>query len=144
MRYVLMTTLSLLLALVSACGQREQSPVTSDAALQKRLSGTWISEMEIKGEGHRRCVHVYRADGSYAGEATTVGSNKTSRVSEAGTFLVRDGVLIVTNTKLNGTNAPVPRVDRDRIVRVDDRELVVRSEDRPDVGPVTCRKQVSP
>jgi hypothetical protein len=138
MKHVSMVVLSLLL---TDCGHREHSPVTSDAALQKRLSGTWIFEMEIQGEGHRTCVHVYRADGSFAGEATTVGSNKTDWVSEAGTFLVKDGVLIATNTKHNGTNAPTPRVDHDRIVRVDDRELVVQSEDRPDGGPVTGRRE---
>ncbi len=138
MKYVSIIVVSFLL---TACGHRQQpSPVTSDADLQKRVAGTWIYEEET-GDGQYRCVvHVYRPDGSFAGEGTTVGSNKTIRVSNTGTALVRDGVLILTLTTRNGTNQ-VPLVARDRIVRLDDRELVLQSEDRPDLGPVTCRRE---
>lgn len=139
MRHVSIIALSLLL---TACGQRQQpSPVTSDADIQKRLSGTWTNEMTIE-DGHWKCVTVYRSDGTYAGESTVVRSHETQThwASESGTFVVKGGVLIMTMTRHSQPNARVPRVDRIRIVRLDDRELVVQDEERPDLEPVTSRR----
>ena len=135
-------TLSLftLILLLTACGQREPSPVASDADIQQKLVGTWIKEMNLDDGVQVRSVTVFRPDGSYAGKGTIVESNKTQWASEAGTFLVRGGVLILTMTKHSSTNARLPVVTRDRMVRLDDRELVMQSEERPDLE-VTFRRQ---
>ena len=45
-----------------------------------------------------------------------------------GKFQVRDGVLIDTMTKHSNTNAVLPRSTRARIVRINDREMVLNSE----------------
>jgi len=126
--------------LLTACGQHKPSAMSSDPDIEKRLSGTWTNEHWVGDDEHYSWVGVFKPDGTYAGERTFVLSNKTSRVSEAGRFVVKDRVLVVANTTRNGTNAPAPRVDRMRIVRVDGRELVLKDEERPDVT-VTNRRE---
>jgi hypothetical protein len=134
---------TLLLAVAAARGHREQSPLTSDSALQKKLAGTWINEINLGDGGIYTSVIDYKPDGSYTGQSTIVRAGETNKCSEEGTFSIRGDVLIVTMTKHNSTNTPAARIDRMRIVRLDNRELVVKSEDRPDLGTVTSRKQVS-
>ena len=130
----------MLIMLLTACEQREPSPVMSDADIQQKLAGTWIKEMNLNDGVQVRSVTVFRPDGSYTGKGTIVGSNETQWASEAGTFLVRGGVLILTLTKHSSTNARLPVVTRDRIVRLTDRELVMKSEERPDLEAVTSRR----
>lgn len=139
MRLVSMIMLS---ALLTACGQRDASPAESDAEIQKKLAGTWVKEETNKFGDQFRTVTVIAPDGSYVAEGTFVVSNKTNRFSQAGTILFSDGVLTDTATKHSNTNARLPMVERTRIVRLDDRELVLQSVERPEVS-VTFRK-VSP
>ncbi len=137
MRHV---TLIMLILLLTACGQRHPSPVTSDRDIQKRLAATWIFETNRDGEQFRS-ITVIAPDGGYVAEATVVRSNVTQRFSESGTILAKDGVLIETMTRHSSTNARVPLVNRKRIVRLDDRELVVQYEERPDLEPFTFRRE---
>ena len=127
-------TLSLftLILLLTACSQRHASPVEGDAEIQAKLVGTWVME-RTNIDGERRDVLTIAADGSYVAEMTSVMSNETRRDSESGTSLFRGGVLTDTTTSHSDTNARLPYVERTRIVRLDDRELVLQSEERPDV-----------
>jgi len=129
MRFVSMIMLSMLL---TACGQRHASPVESDAEIQAKLVGTWVME-RTNIDGELRDVLTIAADGSYVAEMTSVMSNETRRDSESGTILFRGGVLTDTTTSHSDTNARLPYVERTRIVRLDDRELVLQSEERPAV-----------
>ena len=121
-----------LILLLTACGQRHASPVASDAGIQAKLVGAWLME-RTNIDGELRDVLTIAADGSYVAEMTTVKSNKTRRDSESGTILFRGGVLTDTTTSHSDSNARLPFVERKRIVRLDDRELVLQSEERPDV-----------
>lgn len=118
--------------MLTACGQRARFPVASDADIQKKLLGTWTRETNADGE-QWITVNVYKPDGSYVAQGTIVGTNETRKFSEAGTFLVKGGVLILTMTNHSNTNARLPLVERSHIVRLDGRELSIRAEDRPDV-----------
>jgi len=131
-----MIMLSLLL---TACGQRHPSAVETDAEIQKKLAGTWVNEETNKYGDQFRTVTVIAPDGSYVAEGTFVVSNKTDRFSEAGTIRVSGGVLTDTTTKHSDTNARLPFVERTRIVRFNDRDLVLQSEERPEVS-ATFRK----
>jgi len=121
-----------LILLLTACGQRHASPVEGDAEIQSKLVGTWVRET-TDNDGEYRTVDTISPDGSYAAEGTFVVSNKTRRFTEAGTILFSSGVLTQTTTRHSNTNARLPFVERTRIVRLDDRELVLQSEERPDV-----------
>lgn len=131
-----MIMLSLLL---TACGQRHPSLVERDAEVQQKLAGTWVKEETNKYGDQFRTASVIAPDGSYVAEGTFVVSNRTNRFSESGTFLVSNGVLTDTTTKHSDTNARLPTAYRARIVRLDGRELVLQSEERPEVS-ATFRK----
>src|SRR5262245_8803625 len=85
-----------------------------DAALQKRLVGTW------RGGG---LVFTVTSNGGYT---STVSAPQTHTL--AGTAEVKNGFLIVTVTNRDNATAPSPLVDRQTIVRFNNGELVVRSE----------------
>ncbi len=125
--------------LLTACGQRHASPVEGDAEIQAKLAGTWLME-KTNIDGEHRDVVTIAADGSYLAEMTTVKSNETRRDSESGTILFRGGVLTDTTTSHSDTNARLPFVERTRIVRLDDRELVLQPEEQPN-GEGTFRRQ---
>jgi hypothetical protein len=128
MRHFLMIVLSLLLA---ACWQSERSPVTSDAETQQRLAGTWVY-LKDRNDGQFKSVTVIAPDGSYTTRGTLTRSNGSSQSSWAGTLLVSHGVLIETTTMHNNTNVEVPEIQRFSIVKLDEREWVVRGEEKPD------------
>lgn len=133
-----MIMLSLLL---TACEQRHASPVEGDAELQAKLVGTWIWE-KTDSDGEHSVLVTIAADGSYVAEMTTVKSNATRRDSESGTMLFQGGVLTDTATSHSDTRARLPMVNRKRIVRLDGRELVLQSEERPEVS--TTFRRVNP
>jgi hypothetical protein len=62
-------------------------------------------------------------DGSYALQFTV--SPPSGVVTDEGTFQVRDGFLIDTVTKSYRKNAQLPYVTRTRIIRANDREMVI-------------------
>jgi len=124
--------------LLTACGQREPSPLESDAEIQAKLVGTWVRE-GTDSDGEYRTVNTISADGDYVAEGTFVVSNTARRFTESGTILFRGGVLTQTTTKHSNTNARLPMVERTRIVRLDGRELVLQAEERPAVS-ATFRK----
>ena len=73
-------------------------------------------------------------DLSYVATGTNLLHDVTQTGGDAGTYVVKDGMLIQTMTKSRSTNTNMrlPMVFPPlRIVRIDDRELVVRTEERP-------------
>ena len=74
----------------------------------------------------------------------TMGTNKIPRAFEIeGTLEVRDGFVIDTMTKHSQTNAPVPVTNRQRIVRMDSREMVLNSPHSWETNLLVFRK-ISP
>ena len=85
-------------------------------------------------------------DGSYLSQVDIPGRmNGPQIVSIEGTFRVEGGFLIDTPTRYSETNISVPPTSRVRIIRIDDRELVVDYEKNPGTysptNPPVFRKQ---
>jgi hypothetical protein len=108
----------------------------ADRASQKKLSGTWHQIALYEHGGRSEIATTIASDGSYVSDIifhnsdSTTGTNKTE-----GTMRVKDGVLVATVTRYKGTNMEVPMVTRARIVRIDDRELVLDPEKDGSVRP---------
>jgi hypothetical protein len=96
---------------------------SSDSAVRQRMVGTWFMDF----------AHVYQStitigtNGDYVAYRTS-GHSRTNRLE--GTIEIRDGLMIDTLKKSSITNEPVPLVFTNVIIRVTDRELVYRAQDR--------------
>ena len=111
------------LLLLSGCNHH------SDAAIPRVLLGTWVAEgVYPLGVGFESTVKI-ASDGRYTCHLVCHNASNATRTCEIeGTFQVKDGVLIDTITKHSQTNAPVPIVLRERIVRMDRWEMVLSNE----------------
>jgi hypothetical protein len=124
-------TLSLftVVLLITACRSHKD---TADDKLQKELSGTWMFEAKFARGGDTLSTLAVAPNGSYVCTIAIPGrTNGPRTVSMEGTFRVENGFLIDTVTKNSQTNASVPYTNRSRIIRVDDRELVLDDEKIP-------------
>ena len=100
-------TLILLVLLASGCHRR-------DAKLDQQIVGTWTNEEHWSVS--------FSSDGSF--------SSGSPGLSFQGTWLSRDGELVMTVTNAAGTkkHEPVGSIDRLRIVRVDAGQLALSSQ----------------
>ena len=87
-----------------------------------KLAGTWV--VDYGRDIPIRNATTFSPDGSFVCQIS--GYTNGMIIDISGTFEMRDGVLISTETKDSQTNAVLPRVARARIVRFDDRELDLR------------------
>ena len=101
----------------------------SDAEIQKKLAGTWRDQ---KGESYS--IHVVASNGNYAGQAVFKDADGIRNVTEEGTWIIRDRKLIQTCTKNSSpmAYAYIPTTESFIIVRLDERELVMKLEERPE------------
>jgi len=123
--------LFLLLLLLTACNRN------SDAQLQAKLPGVWQTTESQDGDpakGQINATHtstfIVAPDGKFDcvahSTSRTDGSTWTNNTS--GTWEVRNGLLIDTITRGDNTNAPLPVIWTLRILRADDKELVLKYE----------------
>lgn len=123
MRFVLLLSV-VNLALVS-CSRRNGDP-------QAAIAGTWLLARDIPGGSHFQSTTIIARDGHYVSQISIVHSNHPSRNAAEfqGTFEIKDGLLIDTINKDSQTNSRVPRTSRARIIRMNDREIVVKYEEQ--------------
>jgi hypothetical protein len=119
--------------LVTACSRHEDS---ADEKIRKNLPGTWVLEARYESGSDIRSTTTVAPDGSYACTLDLPGrTNGPRTISMEGTFRVENGFLIDTITRDSQTNArAVPNTNRSRVVRIDDRELVLEYERLPGFG----------
>ena len=110
------------LLLLAACNHR------SDTAVRKNLPGTWHVDDGSPTHTFTVAPNGDCVDHSVVGTPDT----GTQTVETDGTVEVKDGFLIHTITKSSRTNATVPLVLRARIIRADDREMVINPEGTKD------------
>lgn len=117
---------------MTACSRHEDS---ADDKIRKKLPGTWVLEARHEGGRDVWSTVTVAPDGSYTCTLDLPGrTNGPRTISMEGTFRVEDGFLIDTATKDSQTNSPLPYTVRSRIVRIDDRELVLDYERLPGFG----------
>jgi PBP1b-binding outer membrane lipoprotein LpoB len=139
-------TFVLLIFLIAGCSRRAATsqkvlndtadatntltPVSSgDATIQKELIGTWHRDA-----GSFQVTNVITADGSYQGQV--VGANNITVNSSEGSYIAKNGVLIVTTIKNSNTNMPTPEVVEWQIVHLDEHELTISSQFNADKAPL--------
>jgi hypothetical protein len=97
-----------------------------DAWIRKELVGTWASAGSYaNGSTFKSTMTIARGDNYVCEVVVHSESGPTRTVKIEGTLQVRDGVLIDTMTKHSNTNAVLPMSTRRRIVRIDEREMIV-------------------
>ncbi len=124
-----------LILLLTACGDRDKQ--LSDVALRERLTGTWnVKVLRPDGSSDTYGTFTVAADDSFRSELVTSVSNEMRSVTLQGFVRVRDGFLIETTTNAvphwlsegkRGTLPPGGANSRTKIVRLDDHELVIET-----------------
>jgi hypothetical protein len=117
--------------LTQASGTTNALPpfLSNDATIQKGLIGTWHRD-----SGGFQVTNVIALDGSYQGKV--VGVNNITVNSSEGSFIAKNGDLIVTTTKNSNTNMQTPHVVQWQIVHLDEHELVMSSKFNTDKEPL--------
>jgi hypothetical protein len=106
--------------------------------------GTWLYEVDKPNGWHFESKTSVASDGRYICHGVTMGTNQIPLAFEIeGTLEVREGFVIDTMTKSSETNAPVPVTHRQRIVRMDGREMVLNSSHSWETNLLVFRK-ISP
>ena len=100
---------------LTACSHR------SDAEIRKSLPGSWHWAESSSNQG--RSVFMVSPSGDFTNDV--IRPYGTVGAETAGTFQVQDGYLIGTVTKSSQKGQKVPFVLRTKIVRADDREMVI-------------------
>jgi hypothetical protein len=109
---------------LAGCSRRNADPPAV-------IDGTWSFARNMPGGGQFQSTTAVARDGHYVCQISIVSSNHSSKegVEFQGTFEVKDGFLIDTINKDSQTNGRVPRTSRARIIRMNDREMVVKYEE---------------
>ena len=106
--------------LLVAC--RRSSP--ADSALHQKIVGTWAwTPVEAQTSGG---VTTFAANGNFVFKGTNRWATGAKEFSYEGTWQIQDGILIFTLTKTSEPKyMPVGKVDRCKIIRADDRDLML-------------------
>jgi hypothetical protein len=93
------------------------------------LAGTWTTEKTSRG-GTTTWTNVIANDGRYRCEVVArSGSNTVKTTLIEGTFRIENGMLIEIMTNTTATNvSQLPLISRSKILRMNDREMVLSSE----------------
>jgi hypothetical protein len=86
----------------------------SDAEISQKIVGTWIVDIDELPAFSAKGTETFASDGSYVVKTTFIRHGKQREVQFEGKWQIKDGFLIGTNFMH----------DRNKILRVDDNELV--------------------
>jgi hypothetical protein len=104
------------------------NPLPSDGAIQQKITGPWWhSQPSFSSPFGAMSRLTIASNGDYVCHITFYNGRIHTNSLE-GRWQVKDGLLIDTITKVNPPRQPVPSVSTNRIVRVNDRELVYRTQ----------------
>ncbi len=101
---------------------RQRSKPSRDAVINKNLPGTWVIDLGVS----TRSTIVVSADGNYKCQITGLPSGELIKLE--GTMQVKDGFLIDTLTYSSRITLGKPSVGRDRIIRANEHEMVVETD----------------
>jgi hypothetical protein len=125
---------------LSACSRSNRTDAAAgDAGLQQKLIGVWRVDAQLPGDIHVQSETIIDSGGGYLEHLTNALADGVRTVTLGGTMQVREGLLIDTITNDFTWHTAVPRLAGvDRIIRLDEHELVVRSTNSDET--VTYRK----
>lgn len=117
--------------LAGAGGGRDDNPKKlTDEQISKLLVGKWLVDLD-EGKGVKiKGSTTYKKDGTVDAEATIELGDKSIKMVLAGTWKVKDGVIISTVTKTNNPEIVKEGLTtKDKVVSIDDKSLKYTSED---------------
>ena len=134
----IITLLSLLAVNIpSVLATTELRKEPSDAEIRQKVVGTWIVDTHsTNGVSIEGTVTIF-SDSKFISKATASVGDKKQELEYEGTWQVKDRYLIETITKSGSKLITAGKVTRDKIIRVDDQELVFRTES----GKIVTRKR---
>jgi hypothetical protein len=109
----------------AGCKKSNELP-SSKPEPQPKLAGTWKYEHDLEDGRTWWSTVVVGADGSYVCDATNFGPNYFKKIHIEGKWEIKDRFLIDTITNYSNTNAPLPSISTNQIVRFSTNELVIR------------------
>jgi hypothetical protein len=123
------------LGLLTSCGRQARTmDFSSDAELNRKLTGTWLLTRDDSDGTHWSNILIISSNNSYEARISAVRSNRVRRAVSTGTMQVQDRVLtdIVTNSyDLVGGSRSVNHTSRAEIIHLDDHEMVLKYEQMP-------------
>jgi hypothetical protein len=105
------------------------NPLPSDGAIQQKITGHWWHSQPFSSPFGVMSRLSIASNGDYVCHITFYNGRIVHTNSLEGRWQVKGGLLIETITKVTPPRQPVPSVCTNRIVRVNDRELVYRTQD---------------
>src|SRR5579871_6461675 len=128
-RLLLFATFALVTAACSGQSSLTNAPSRTDAEITRNLVGSWKVDVTFpSGTTGKGSVSLAK-DGTFTSEGTFAQGDGHISIGYAGTWQVENGVLIETVTNSSHSNLPpVGLVTRDRILRVDNRKFVFKTE----------------
>jgi len=134
----IITLLSLLAVNIpSVLAATETQKEPSDAEIRQKVVGTWIVDIHSTNGVSIEGTVTFVSDSEFISKATVTVSDKKQEMKYEGIWQAKDGYLIETITKSNSKTIPIGKVTRDKIIRVDDQELVFQTEH----GKIETRKR---
>jgi hypothetical protein len=115
----------------------ESQAAPRDPLIRQKVVGTWIVDMQSPNGTSLKGTVVIGADGQFVSKATIVRDSNRKSLQFAGTWQVQDRFLVETITSSDSSLAPTGKTTRDRIIRVNDQELVYQTEK----GAIETRKR---
>lgn len=100
----------------------------SDLAIRQRVVGPWIVDSHSPNGASFHGTMTIVSGSNFISKATMTFGEKKQELNFEGTWQVKNGFLIETVTKSGSKFPPVGLVTRDNIIRVDDQELVFKTE----------------
>lgn len=113
-----------------------KEPELTDDMIRKNVVGTWIVDKQRPGVTLTGADTIV-ADGSFYSKVTLTRDEKKQEISNRGTWEVKGGQLIETLTHSDYELLPIGVVTSDKIIKVDENEIVYLTE----AGETVTRKR---
>ena len=134
----LLTILSLhAVSLADVRSANEPQKTPSDAAIREKVVGTWIVDLQSHNGFSIKGTATIVSENKFISTVTVTTGDRREEMGYEGRWDVKDGFLIETITKSDSRMAPVGMVTRDKVIRVNDQELVYLTEE----GKTVTRKR---
>ncbi len=119
MKTFLFAVFSLLITGLASVLAAEPKNMPSDFEIRQQVVGTWTVDMPpIKG------TVTIASDGRFISQGTINLANNTLNIRYEGSWRIEDGILIEEITKSDSELLPVGHITRDKIIHINDNELV--------------------
>jgi hypothetical protein len=129
----LVTALSLfLIGLCNILSAQETQKPLSDAEMRQKIVGTWqLNSKSALGTLSAKGTYTIFTNGTFETKGTIVNNagKKVATLNYEGEWQIQAGVFVETITKTSDPMlAPVGKVARDKIIKVDDKQRIYKRE----------------